>query len=56
MSFYMLTFTVHTFGALAIGAVAEEVGIKTAYLLTGIALTTLMTLIAAGRPDIRRMT
>ena len=55
LSFYMITFTVHTFGALPIGAFAEKYGIRDAFLWTGLLLVGLMSLLAAKRSDIRRM-
>ena len=56
LSFYMLTFSVHTFGSLPIGALAEQIGIRETFVWTGIALVAVMSIIAAKRGDIRRMT
>ena len=54
-SMYMLRFSVHPAGALALGVLANETGIATAYMITGLALIGFVVFMAAWRKDIRRL-
>ncbi len=54
-SIYMLTFSIHPAGALALGALAKETGIAEAFMIAGLALIGYVALMAVWRKDLRSL-
>lgn len=55
LSFYMLTFSVHPMGALAIGALADAIGIRQALFGAGLVMLAFALVMSVTRRDIRRL-
>ena len=56
MSFHMLTFATHPMGALALGALAEGIGIRWTYAASGLVMVLFAAALGLYRKDLRRLT